>query len=496
MTRAGRRATVRADAQPDTAALDSITLENFRCFRERQTARLAPLTLLVGDNSTGKTSFMAMIRALWDMAYGHRVPDFKEDPYDLGGFDDIAHHRGRRGGRAADRFEAGFEAGLRHRRATGAAAEGAGSHRFSVVFERGGTVPVPALRRLARGDLWIEDRRSRGAHREFRIGTRRGSWKSMNRYFDGGARESDRTEYAMQPFDSLFYKHIIPPYMGNEQLGFSPMDNSSPVTDKDLSRFEEIVDARFEKIADGDGDTLFESAFVHNPFAKRPYASAPVRSKPRRTYDPARAAPDPEGDYVPMYLANMSFQDRGGWEDLKEALEAFGRDSGLFDEIDVRRLGKGGSDPFQLRVRKFGKRLKGPPRNMTDVGYGVSQVLPVVAELLRRDAPSMFLLQQPEVHLHPSAQAGLGSLFCAIADPHRQLVVETHSDHLIDRVRMDARDGRGTLKPDDVSILFFERDELDVRIHSLRLDGEGNVLGTPEGYRAFFMEETRRSLGF
>ena len=49
--------------------MDQITLKNFRCFREEQTARLAPLTLLVGENSTGKTSVMAMIRALWDVAH-------------------------------------------------------------------------------------------------------------------------------------------------------------------------------------------------------------------------------------------------------------------------------------------------------------------------------------------------------------------------------------------------------------------------------------------
>ena len=45
--------------------MDEITLKNFRCFRDKQTARLAPLTLLVGENSTGKTSFLALIRALW-----------------------------------------------------------------------------------------------------------------------------------------------------------------------------------------------------------------------------------------------------------------------------------------------------------------------------------------------------------------------------------------------------------------------------------------------
>ena len=120
-----------------------------------------------------------------------------------------------------------------------------------------------------------------------------------------------------------------------------------------------------------------------------------------------------------------------------------------------------------MHVRKYGRRTKGPTRNLIDVGYGVSQVLPILTELFRDAATPMFLLQQPEVHLHPSAQAALGSLFCRIARRQRQLVIETHSDHLLDRVRMDVRDGSSKLKPEDVSILFFERGDLDVRIHSL-----------------------------
>ena len=106
----------------------------------------------------------------------------------------------------------------------------------------------------------------------------------------------------------------------------------------------------------------------------------------------------------------------------------------------------------------------------------------------------MFLLQQPEVHLHPSAQAALGSLFCQIAAQDRKIVVETHSDHLLDRVRMDLRDEVSSLKPEDVSILFFEREDLDVRIHSLQIDKEGNIEGAPSTYRRFFMEEVSRSL--
>ena len=195
-----------------------------------------------------------------------------------------------------------------------------------------------------------------------------------------------------------------------------------------------------------------------------------------------------------MFISTAFSEDTKSWKRLKNALERFGQDAGLFDEISVKRLGDRGSDPFQIQVRTFGPRAKGPMRNLIDVGYGVSQVLPVITELFRDSETPVFLLQQPEVHLHPSAQAALGSLFCRIAAARRQLVIETHSDHLLDRVRMDVRDGWAKLKPEDVSILFFERGDLDVRIHSLRLDAEGNVQGAPPGYRRFFMDETRRSL--
>ena len=60
---------------------------------------------------------------------------------------------------------------------------------------------------------------------------------------------------------------------------------------------------------------------------------------------------------------------------------------------------------------------------------------------------------------------------------------------------MDLRDRTTGLEPEDVSVLFFERTDLDVHIHSLRFDEQGNVLDAPNGYGQFFMDETRRSIG-
>jgi hypothetical protein len=201
------------------------------------------------------------------------------------------------------------------------------------------------------------------------------------------------------------------------------------------------------------------------------------------------------GEYVPSYLAQLSRQDADAWQKLRGNLEEFGKSSSLFDEINVRSFGRSDGDPFQIQVRTHGRRRKGPWRNLIDVGYGVSQVLPLLTELLKTEGPILYLLQQPEVHLHPQAQAALGTLFCQVASGGRQLVVETHSDYIIDRVRMDVRDQTTGLKPEDVSILYFEPGDLNVKIHSIRIDQAGNVLDAPLSYGKFFMAETRRSIG-
>ena len=134
--------------------MDEVRLENFRCFREQQTARLAPLTLLVGENSTGKTSFLAMVRALNAIFAGKWEYNFKDEPYDLGSFDEIAPHRGGRGGRATE-FTAGFSGSHVFR--------GSKSNRIALPYQmdlefvRQGTVPVLRCRQWQSERAWISE---------------------------------------------------------------------------------------------------------------------------------------------------------------------------------------------------------------------------------------------------------------------------------------------------------------------------------------------------
>ena len=444
--------------------MDSVHLENFRCFRERQDVRLAPLTLLVGENSTGKTSFLSLLRALWDVAFQEIVPDFRQEPYDLGVFPDIAHKRGGRGGQA-DSFEAGFEYEWRpSSRNRGEAAKAS----FKATFRERRGSPFPVTRSLSQSGTCLK----------------------------ASVQEDGRCTLKFSAQNGSEYTHKFPRLSSDDArlipfviliMEISRESRRDAGDDSETATANEMREA--ETLAHDFGFSVLRGT------KRFPFANAPVRSRPRRTYDPTRVAQDPEGEYIPTYLASEFHRNRESWTKLKAALEKFGQASGLFDEITVYPLGKTEGTPFQLHIRKFAKRSKGPWRNLIDVGYGVSQALPVLTELLRDDAPAMFLLQQPEVHLHPKAQAALGSLFCELAAAGRQIIVETHSDYIIDRVRMDLRDQKSALKPEDVSILYFEPGDLAVNIRSIRLDEMGNVVDAPDGYGQFFMDEMRRSIG-
>jgi len=189
-------------------------------------------------------------------------------------------------------------------------------------------------------------------------------------------------------------------------------------------------------------------------------------------------------------MANQKLSSPEKWQATKARLVEFGSRSGLFEDVDIKRFGKTDSDPFQLQIKN-----QGPAANIVDVGYGVSQALPLLYPLQSDSNYNVFLLQQPEVHLHPRAQAEFGSLLTSLSREHRDFtyVVETHSDFIVDRIRADVR--AGVVSHRDVSVLLFRRDGLDVSIKAMGLDAKGEIVGYPDDYREFFLREQARILG-
>lgn len=427
--------------------MDSLIIEGVRCFSERQTVRLRPITLLTGENSTAKTTVLALARIVWDLWQGKTTPDFNEEPFILGAYDDLATCRVRGNGHAAS-----FTVGAEFR--VGSTAQPAA---ISGRFTKRDAQPALGIWKLETRAL------SMAVHLE-KKGTRL-AWRHAS---GSGSMTLARTPLAV-PFARVWDILALLPFERTPDLpGVTIAKGARPTP-------EVLADLR----------RLASASACH----RRPYAFAPTRTRPLRTYDPLRAEPEPEGRHVPMVLARLSATAPEAWSELREALNVFGRGSGLFRDIEVRHLG-GEADPFQIRVKVSDAYF-----NLADVGYGVSQALPIVVDTLRGDPGMTFLLQEPEIHLHPSAQAQLGSLFASLAkEQGKRFLIETHSDHLVDRIRLEVRKG-GLLRPQDVSLLYFERKKGVARIHELEFDELGNVFNAPRGYRQFFLEEERQLLG-
>lgn len=417
-----------------------IVVEHVRTFDSEQRIPIRPLTILLGENSSGKSSLLALISAILDPVRFPTRPAFNEPPYSLGTFDTIATYKGGRYGRATQ-FCIGF---------TYASTGDDGALRLLATYTNDSGTPalarVRATTSLGEVDLRFgasgldgEIRSAVQPNRAFPISVEAGA--GAYRDFRAGI-----------PFPlPMLLLHLF---------------NS--------------VEQRSESM-----DSLMKMAReLRSPLG--PCQSlAPIRSKPRRTYDQLGDDYSPEGDHVPSILARVLERDGGSRSGRRviAALDRFGQLSGLYRKVDIRRLGKQPTDPCQVQVT-----VAGPPANLADVGYGISQALPVVVESALRSARGALLIQQPEVHLHPRAQAALGTFLVDVVqqDP-RMIVIETHSDHLVDRVRQHVASGQ--IDREDVCILFFDKPALETHVHRIELDERGNVAAAPPSYRQFFLQE-------
>ena len=450
-----------------------LILEDVRCFQGTQRGRLRPITLLVGENSTGKTTFLGCYRIL------HRVLsrqaanideqlDFNEEPFSMGSFHDIVRLRRGPSGRI-DEFKLGF---------TIAPHNGVSPYETSIaVSEKNSQPAVSSLRYQFNSDSFLALRRVDSGETILSIPHHE---EKINFSFEEVVFMLDRltSGYPKQHPYYLHYLRLFP--------------NMRPIV--------EYLETLFSNRKTGKAGRTKRRGYGFRFLSTTDVIPiAPLRSKPKRTYDPVRETASPEGEHIPMLMMRLDRTDKNHWNSLRDSLLQFGRGSGLFEDIKVKRHGKLMSDPFQLQV----KVRSGPQANIMDVGYGVSQSLPILVDVLAAESglrrqgggERTFLLQQPEVHLHPRGQAALASLLVESFEKRgNRFLIETHSDYIVDRVRISVR--KRILKPEDVSILYFEPKGNAVVIHNVTLDKYGNLQDAPDGYRDFFLKETDQLLGF
>ena len=120
--------------------------------------------------------------------------------------------------------------------------------------------------------------------------------------------------------------------------------------------------------------------------------------------------------------------------------------------------------------------------NIADVGFGVSQVLPIIIEGLRMNPGQTLILEQPEIHLHPKLQMQLADFIVSLALSKKNIVLETHSDHIVNRlVRRIAEDESGDLS-ELIGIHFVYKDKSNSRIEEIRISHESGIMNWPKEF--------------
>ena len=128
------------------------------------------------------------------------------------------------------------------------------------------------------------------------------------------------------------------------------------------------------------------------------------------------------------------------------------------------------------------------PFRATNIGFGVSYVLPVVVALLGARGDDLVIIENPEAHLHPAGQTNIAELASKAAADGRQVILETHSDHVLDGVRLAVAEN--LIRPEDVAMYFFSRDDAGVHVTAPAVRPDGSLDSWPEG----FFDQQERNL--
>lgn len=134
----------------------------------------------------------------------------------------------------------------------------------------------------------------------------------------------------------------------------------------------------------------------------------------------------------------------------------------------------------ELKISYSNERLQSEEYSPINTGFGISYVLPVVVALLTSNSNSLILLENPESHLHPKGQYAMGKLMALASSNGAQILCESHSDHVINGVRVAIK--KRVIDKDDVMVAYFTKNEdQETKVEVINVDQNGNLECYPQG---------------
>ncbi len=430
--------------------LQQLRVENFKSWRTFD-VDFRPITLLYGANSSGKSSilqFLLMLKQTKDSNDNQAIVDLSGSYVELGSYRDAvyAHEENR-------------------------------SIKWSLEWSLTDSLSVPDPARpnteLARDDKIQVDV-------ELNMRSKQVNITSLSYEFGGSSfyiyKKQGRSKYQLDSLGNDDFRFI-------RSLGrawdLPPPTRGYSFPDQAQTYFK---NAQFLR--------LFETNYVEQ--IDKIFYLGPLRENPRRQYTWSGSNPSdvgPKGERAIEAILAARARDESRNVKRKSRLKTFQeivawwlKELGLIHSFEVREVSEG-SNLYRVFVRKS---AKSPEALITDVGFGVSQILPVIALLYYAPVGSTVLIEQPEIHLHPAVQAGLADLFISVAHTRKiQLVVESHSEHLLTRLMRRVAEcdtPYGEIQPSDLAVYFCQNRQGTSSLEKLRVNLYGAIDNWPKDF--------------
>lgn len=213
----------------------------------------------------------------------------------------------------------------------------------------------------------------------------------------------------------------------------------------------------------------------------------PLRRKSERDYVWNKTRPGDLGvdgaGAISALFASAYLRAKNGGDDVVAGVSKYLARMGVAERIEIRQIGH--STRYEIVVHRDGVEA-----NLRDVGTGIAQVLPVLTLAFFAPRGTSILLEEPEIHLHPLAQAVLAELFVEISRERGvQFIVETHSEHLFRRLQTLI--AKNALSVDDCTLYFVERERADAKLRTLEVNEAGAIANWPPKFFGDALGETR-----
>jgi hypothetical protein len=234
-------------------------------------------------------------------------------------------------------------------------------------------------------------------------------------------------------------------------------------------------------------DFLLDYNLAFENLFQKTYYLGPLREYPQRFYSWSGEQPQDVGRRgelaIPALLASrigVKLENSEKLVSLETRIAMWLKELGLIDSFRVEAIAEN-RQLYEVRVRRSPNASE---VLITDVGFGVSQILPVLVLCYYVPEGSTIILEQPEIHLHPSVQAGLADVFIDVIKTRNvQIILESHSEHLLRRLQRRVAEEKDGLTNEDIELYFCSMDdEGDSQLTSLQVDRYGNITNWPDNF--------------